>query len=90
MTAKPTFDALQMRVTMAENGRVLVPAELRAALGLRSGGPVMVRLEGERLVLEPLSTAVRRIQGAMRQYSSSDVSLVDELIAERRREAESE
>ena len=90
MTAKPKFDALQTRVTMAENGRVLVPAEMRAALGLRSGGPVMVRLEGERLVLEPLSSAVRRIQGAMQQYARPDSSLVDELIADRRREAESE
>jgi len=77
-----------MRLTMSENGRVLIPAELRAALGLRSGGPLMARLEGEKLVLEPLAAAVRRIKGVMSQYSSPDSSLVDELIADRRREAD--
>jgi len=88
LTEAPQFEARQTRLTMSKNGRVLIPAELRAALGLRSGGPLMARLEGEKLVLEPLAAAVRRIKGVMSQYSSPDSSLVDELIADRRREAD--
>lgn len=79
-----------MRLTIAENGRLLIPAELRAALGLKAGGPVVARVEDGALVVEPLGVAVRRVQAVMREYVRPGESLVDELLTDRRREAERE
>jgi AbrB family looped-hinge helix DNA binding protein len=37
-------------------GRLVVPKRLRVRLGLRKGSRLMVREEGDRLVLEPVET----------------------------------
>jgi|APHig6443718053_1056840.scaffolds.fasta_scaffold531565_2 AbrB family looped-hinge helix DNA binding protein len=79
---------MQIHLSMAENGRVLIPAEVRAAIGLKAGGKVVARVENGALVIEPLDAAIRRVQEAMKPYTSPGESLVDELIADRRREAE--
>lgn len=77
-------------LTMAENGRVLIPAEFRAALGLKEGGAVVVRMEDGALVVEALEASIRRVQDSMKQYAKPGKSLVDELLTERRQEAERE
>jgi AbrB family looped-hinge helix DNA binding protein len=84
---KMTDASRPVRLTVGENGRLLIPAELRAALGLRAGGPVMARVEAGALVVEPLDMIVRRVQASMRQYVRPGESLVDALIADRRAEA---
>lgn len=81
---------MQVHLTMAENGRVLIPAEVRAALGLKAGGKVVARLEDGALVIEPIDAAIRRVQAMMRPYAKPGESLVEELIAERRRAAADE
>lgn len=78
---------VQVHLTMAENGRVLIPADIRAALGLKAGGKIVARVEGGALVIEPLDAAIRRVQQMMKPYALPGESLVDELIADRRREA---
>ena len=50
----------------------------------------MARVEGEGIVLEPRSAAIRRLQELVTAVVPRDVSLVDELIAERREEARRE
>lgn len=72
---------------MASNGRLVVPAELRRHLGLEGGGTLVARVEGGRIVLEPYSAVVRRVQGYFSRFKDPGRSLVDELIADRRAEA---
>jgi AbrB family looped-hinge helix DNA binding protein len=78
-----------LQVVVGAKGRVVVPAPLRRALGLDEGSVLLARAEGDRLVLEPRSAAIRRLQERAAAVPSS-VSLVEELIAERRREARRE
>jgi AbrB family looped-hinge helix DNA binding protein len=73
-------------------GRVVLPAGLRAALGLAEGSTVVAHVEGEgRLVIES-PEAIRRALLAEWSGVAGAASLVDELRAERRaaaaREAE--
>lgn len=78
-------------VTMAANGRIVVPSQVRAALGMEKGGAfVMTVEEGGTLCFEPLRNVIARIQDEVRGYIPDDVNLVDELSAERRQEAASE
>ena len=77
-------------LTMASNGRVVIPASMRAELGLHDGEKLIARVENGAVVLEPVSVAVKRIQALVAKYIPDSTGIIDELIAERRAEAERE
>ena len=69
-----------------QNGRVLIPATYRSALGLRPNDHVILLLEdGEVLLLTP-KRAVERAQELVRRHISEGRALSDELLTERREE----
>jgi AbrB family looped-hinge helix DNA binding protein len=77
-------------VRMGPDGRIVIPAPFREALGLREGDTLLASLTGDEIHLLTIPAAVRRAQAIVRRFVPEGVSLVDELIAERRREAERE
>jgi AbrB family looped-hinge helix DNA binding protein len=79
--------SLQIRTQVGEGGRVVIPAAMRAALGLEVGDDVLLRLDGGDLRLLSAVQALREAQELVRSYVPRGTSLADELIAERRREA---
>jgi AbrB family looped-hinge helix DNA binding protein len=77
-------------IEVKENGRVNLPAGLRQALQLTSGDRLLVRVSGEgRAELVTASTLIREARGLYR-HLRGEGSGVDELIADRRAEAERE
>lgn len=76
-------------VKVGPKGRVVVPAPIRRELGIEEGAELMARVDGDAIILEPRSAAIRRLQ-ALFAHIPRDRSLVDELIAERREEARRE
>jgi len=78
---------LRANLTVAANGRIVIPAEIRAALGVKDGGKLIARVENGALVLESIHTAVARAQAMVRKYVPAGTNLVDEFIAERHAEA---
>lgn len=80
----------QFPVKVAANGRMVIPAPVRSALGLSKGGDVILKVENGSVRIETLDEAIRRAQAMVARYVPNDVSLVDELIAERRAAAENE
>lgn len=82
----PDIDAT---LVMGQQGRLVIPAEIRAALGLAPGDRLHLQLTGRRLVLERQQDAVAELRGLGTKISK-DRSLVDELIAERRLAAAAE
>jgi AbrB family looped-hinge helix DNA binding protein len=81
-------DAFAVRV--GPKGRIVVPAPLRRELGMEEGADVVVRAEGERLVVEPRAVVLDRLRAVVRDAVPADVSLVDELLAARKEEARRE
>jgi AbrB family looped-hinge helix DNA binding protein len=81
---------MPVTLRIASNGRVVIPADIRAELGLEGGDMLVVRVVDGAVVLEPVRTAIRRARAAFRKYVPSDTSLADELIEERRRAASDE
>jgi AbrB family looped-hinge helix DNA binding protein len=69
------------------DGRLLVPAGMRRDLGFKPGEALVLRSEDERLIVERRDAALRRLQ---RRFAAvpAEVSLVDELLAERERDRE--
>ena len=84
------MSAPSIRTKVAAGGRVVIPAEYRQALGLRVGDEVILRVEDNELRLITLDQAIARAQALVRQHVPEGRSLVDELLAERRSEAERE
>jgi antitoxin PrlF len=77
-------------VKMAANGRVVIPAKVRSELGIAEGETFVVEVENGVIKLVPFAEVIRRVQAEIRRYIPAGRSLADELIEERRREAELE
>ena len=75
---------------LSENGRIVIPAEIRQKLELSPGDTVLLSVEGYVLKIEPQRARIRRVQESMRQLLPPDRVLSDELIADRREEARRE
>ncbi|MEO7223687.1 MAG: AbrB/MazE/SpoVT family DNA-binding domain-containing protein [Devosia sp.] len=82
--------SIMVRVEVKEGGRILLPAELRVALGIGEGDALMAEVVDGELRLLPRATAVRRAQEMVRQFIPAGANVVDDFIADRRREAQRE
>ena len=80
----------ETRLRVNENGRVVIPAPFRKALGISPGDEVILRLEDDELRITTMKRRIERAQRHVRKYVKRGVSLVDELIAERREAAKRE
>jgi bifunctional DNA-binding transcriptional regulator/antitoxin component of YhaV-PrlF toxin-antitoxin module len=75
-------NATEIRV--GPQGRVVIPVELRRALGLEPGEVLVGRVEHERLVLERRATILGRLQARFKRVVPDGVILSEELLADRR------
>lgn len=70
-------------MVLGQQGRLVIPAEIRNALGLSPGDELHLRLLGHRLVLERPGDAAAELRGLACEVPKTR-SLVEELLAERR------
>ena len=82
--------APEVRLKINENGRVVIPAPFREALGIRAGDELVLRLEDDELRITTMKQRLERARKLVRKYVKPGRSLVDELIAERREAARNE
>ena len=75
-------------VRLGAQGRLVVPASIRKALGFRPGETLVARIENGHLVIEKPEAVERRLHAYFRKFEGR--SLADELIAERREETRRE
>jgi AbrB family looped-hinge helix DNA binding protein len=81
------YSVAQVSSKMHSGGRIIVPFSLREALHLGVGDELLLRVEDGELRVIPQAEAIRRAQRLVAQYIPASVSLVDELIEERRAES---
>ena len=75
-------------ITVAANGRVSLPVEVRRRLGVERGGDLLLDDEGEAgaVTLRTAEATVRRVQRLARELLGDNLPTVDEFLAERREE----
>jgi antitoxin PrlF len=81
--------SMDATVVLGQQGRLVIPAEVRSALGLAPGDRFHLHVAGQRLVLARQQDAVAELRG-LASALPQDRSLVDELLAERRLAAAAE
>jgi len=73
---------------MAENGRITIPLNVRAALGLERGGPVVLEVVEGELRVRSVAQAMERARSISRRIvAGHGAASVDDFLADRRREA---
>jgi AbrB family looped-hinge helix DNA binding protein len=77
-------------VEIGAGGRVVIPAVMRNALGMKVGDRVTMRVDDNEVRIYTFREASRKASAILRKFIPDGVSLVDELIAERRLEAKRE
>ena len=75
--------SMDATLVLGQQGRLVIPVEVRAALGLAPGDRLHLHLAGPRLVLERQQDAVAELRQLAANVPKRR-SLVDELLAERR------
>ena len=89
-TTKTIALPTEVRLKLNENGRIVIPLEFRRALGIEAGDEVVLSWKDEEIRVTTMQRRIERAQRHARQYVKPGVSLVDELIAERREAAKRE
>lgn len=82
-------ESMDATLVLGQQGRVVIPAEVRAALGLAPGDQLHLHVEGHQLVLQrphDAASELRQLGAAVPPRRS----LVEELLAERRAAAATE
>jgi len=82
---------LAQSVKIIEGGKFVIPAQMRRAMGIGRGDTVVVELlpEGE-LRVRSLAAAIKKAQAIVGQSISRNRSLANELMRERKEEADRE
>lgn len=70
-------------ITLSAKGQIVIPADLREALGLEAGDRLIIRQDGHVLTLERRQDVLGALEG---KYALKDRSLAQELHDERRAE----
>ena len=80
--------AMPGKTPVAPDGRVVLPPAVTNALGLKGGDVLFVRIHDGEIHLLTRGAVTRRVQALAREFVPPGVSLVDELLEDRRREVE--
>ena len=73
--------------TVGKGGGIRLPAEFLEAMDVVEGDQVQLALDGDAIRVLSQTAAIRELQAQVRRHVPEGVSLVDELLAERRAEA---
>ncbi|WP_020558212.1 AbrB/MazE/SpoVT family DNA-binding domain-containing protein [Thiofilum flexile] len=74
-------------IVIGQNGRIVIPLDVRRLLSLQEGQRLLLRLENQSVILEKPVDIVQKLQN---RFRTIPVSLAAELMQERRQEAAKE
>ncbi len=88
--AQKVGQAVRQPARVDRHGRIVIPAEIRQELGLEPGVAVTFSVQDGGLKVTTVREAIQRVQERVHERLGDTTGLLDEFLAERRREAENE
>ena len=79
-----------LRAKISKGGKISIPSLYRKKLQFKDGEEVLLDIKNDTLVISSVRYALEKARQTVNRYHSTDESLVDKLIAERREEAKYE
>lgn len=81
----------EQKVVVGDRGRLVLPSGVRKKLGLKAGSQLLLSTDEDgSLRLRPYRSVANQNRGLLAELGPSGDSMVEELLAERRHEAELE
>jgi len=80
----------EFRAKLAANGRILLPAAARKLLEISTGDEIVILIDDGEAKLFSLEHAILNAQAKVKKYNKQNKSLSEELISDRRKEANNE
>jgi AbrB family looped-hinge helix DNA binding protein len=74
----------QLRTYVDNNGRILIPAQIRKAFNIKAGDIFVMRIIDGEIRMISLDKAIADAQKLIRKHVPEGISLVDELFKERK------
>lgn len=90
ITTEHLNSVARTRLKIDGAGRIVIPAEMRAAMMVKPGDTVTAKVVDGELRILSATVAIRKAQAIARAVLPPGTSLADELIADRRAEARRE
>ncbi len=87
---RPADAGMPGKIPVGPDGSVVIPSTITHALALQAGDVLFVRIDDGEIHLLTRKAVTRRVQALAREFVPAGVSLVDELLEDRRREVEAE
>jgi antitoxin PrlF len=81
---------MEARVKINPNGRIVIPAPFREALGVESGDEIVLRMDDDEVRITTQRQRILKAQRLLAKLVGPERSLSDEIIAERREAAKNE
>ncbi len=81
---------MEYTVKLYENGRILIPAELRKKWNLEPGQELLLKEDGDVAILTTRKNAINALKQEIKATLPEGISLVEQLKEERRRAAAQE
>ncbi|MGK6324738.1 AbrB/MazE/SpoVT family DNA-binding domain-containing protein [Sphingomonas sp. DT-51] len=78
-----------MDIRVAGNGRMVLPASVRQAMGLHGDTKVILTVENDQVRLSPIGHGVSRAQALYREHAKQPRT-IDDFLADRKAEAATE
>ena len=77
---------LNVKTKIGEGGRIVIPARIRHAVGAEIGDKVTLSVKNNSIQITTRKEALKLLRELVRKHVPEEVSLVDELIRDRREE----
>jgi AbrB family looped-hinge helix DNA binding protein len=81
---------MKLKSKVTKGGKLSIPSKFRKNLNIKDGTDVIFSIENGEMKITPVNLVLERARSILKKHVNNDVSLVDELIRERRKEAEDE
>lgn len=81
---------MEIHSELYQGGRVTIPIPIRKQFGMEKGDQLVFRIEDDQILLLTEAQLLKEARAALKRELPSDISLVEELIADRRAEVAQE